>query len=189
MVISLLINSRSGLSIFISHIIAIAILFAVLIIVSFQMYSYYYSIRENTQNLVASSISQRISDIILGLYTTYKNSEFAPLQGKNITLSEIYLNIPEKISGNNYRISLQQHGDFWIDVDASEDSYHSERPYTSVRIETMGKPQKVYTYPIYNVVPVEVSGSVRKASKIKISYIRANENGEIRDFIIMERVL
>jgi len=184
-----LLGGKKGLSVFVSHIIAIAILFVVMIIISFQMYSYYFNLKENIQRSQATIVSQRIADVVFGLYTAYKDSDYTPEVGENLTLSEIYINLPEKIAGNNYEVSLQQHGDFWVDVNASESSYHNERPYTSVKIETMGKPQKVYNYPIYNIVPVEVSGSVRKATKIKISYIRANENGEIKDYIKLERIL
>ena len=182
-------NSKKGLSVFVSHVIAIAILFVVLIVISFQMYSYYYSIKGATQKSVSTLISREISNLILGLYTTYKNSMFTPSLGENETLAEIYMNIPEKIGGNSYEISLVQHGDFWIDANVAGSSSLSttERPYTSVRIKIMGKPSSIYTYPVYNVVPLIVSGSSKKSTRIKLSYIRENKDGLIRDYIIMER--
>ncbi len=179
---------RKGISVFISHILAIAILFAILIVVSTQVYSYYYSIKEESQRAQTTVLSQRVADNVFNLYTNYKDSDYEPEEGRNKTLSLVYINIPEKISGNNYILSLEQHGDLWIEGEMeNESSSDNERPYTFVRIEIEGKPSATYNYPIYNIVSVNVSGSVRRATKIKLSYVREKQSGELKDFLMMER--
>lgn len=180
-------TGRKGLSVFISHVLAIAILFVVLIVVSSQLYNYYYSIKEQSQQSQALVLSQRVADNVLTLYTNYKESDFEPPEGENRILSVTYVNIPEKISGNNYILSLEQHGDFWIEGGMeNESSSEDERSYTFVKVEIDGKPSATYTYPIYNVV-ANVIGSVRRTTKVKLSYIREKQSGELNDFIIMER--
>ncbi len=182
--------SSKGVSVFISHVIAIAILFVVMIGVSVEMYNYYFSVKEESQQSQARILSQRVADSVIRLYDNYRQSDYEPEEGKNTTLSEVYLNIPESISGNNYIISLENHGDLWIDGSlGDEESYQDDRPYTRVRIETEGKPSAVFVYPIYNVVSVEAGGSVRRATKIKLSYLRGMENGDVRDYVKMERFL
>lgn len=181
-------SGEKGISVFTSHVIAIAILFVILIVVSSSIFSYYYSIKEEVQASQAKALCQRIADNVLKLYTEYNRSDYRPWEGENDTLSEVYLNIPEKISGNGYTLSLRQRGDLWIEgTMENETAYKNERPYTSVRVDVEGNPSAVYSYPIYNMVLANVSGSVRKATVIKISYLREKESGEIRDYIIMER--
>ena len=177
---------KKGLSIFMSHILAIAILFVILAVVSTQLFTYYMNIREETQKSQALSISQRVAEAVLGLYTNYRKSDYEPEEGGNRTLSEVYLNLPDKISGRDYTLSLEQHEKFWVEGSMeNETSSKNERPYTSVKIEVGSS---VYTYPIYNIVSVNVSGSVKMADRIKISYIRKRENGETKDLITMERI-
>ena len=177
-----------GLSVFTSHILATAILFVILITVSSQMYAYYYNLKENVQRSESVVLSQRIANVIVKLHGIYKNSDLKPDAGENMTLSEIYLNIPKKISGNNYIIKLNQRSEFWIEASVSgERFFDEERPYTSIEIEIEGKPSSVYTYPVYNVATLNVSGSAKSPSgKIKISYVRKNYGGKIEDLVIME---
>ena len=172
-------SSGKGISVFTSHVIAIAILFAILIIIASGMYSYYYSVRGETQQSQARVLSKRIADNVISLYTTYKESDYDPYQ--NTTLSVVYVNIPEKISGSSYELSLEQHKDFWIEGDVENESSHdNERPYTFVKVET---DSFTHYQPIYNIISAKVSGSVRKATKVKLSYVR----GKGEDFIKMER--
>jgi|GEM_PF-1169566 len=182
-------TDKKGISIFISHVIAIAILFVIMILVSVQFYNYYYSVKNEVQESQAKVLSQRVANDVLNLYTNYKYSNYELKEGENKTLSEVYINIPEKISGNNYIISLEQHGEFWIEGGIEgESSSEEERPYMSVRVKIESKPLVTYDYPIYNLISANVSGSVRMATKIKLSYVRENENGVLKDYIIMERV-
>lgn len=179
-----------GISVFVSHIIAVAILFAVLMVVSVNLYGYYFDFKENIMSSQSKIVSDRIAENILKLYVNYKESDFVPIKNSNITLSEIYLNIPEKISGNNYKIYLEQRGELWIECDVEDEEFYSEDiPYTSVKIEVEGKPSKAFSYPIYNIVSAYVNGSAERASRIKLSYVRENHEDDIEDYILMERVL
>ncbi len=178
---------KKGVSVFISHVIAIAILFVVLTVVSSQLYSYYYDIKEESQRSQSRILSQKLSDNIITLYTNYKNSDYIPKEG-NETLSEIFVNVPDKISGNNYELSLISHSKLWVDgYFENETTYQNKRPYAMVRVETEGNPSNVFDYPIYNVI-IDLDGSVRRATKIRLSYVRENINGNKKDSIKLERI-
>lgn len=181
-------TGRKGISVFTSHVIAIAILFVVLVAASSSLYSYYHSLKENVQESQALAVSRSVAEAVLALYSEYSSSEFVPQEGRNETLSEVYINVPEKISGNTYTLSLLQHEEFWIDVAMeNETTYQNERPYTFVRVEADGMPSGVYEYPIYNIVGAKVSGSASQASTVKISYFRESKLGVIGDYITLER--
>lgn len=180
-------NGRKGISVFISHILAIAILFVIFIAVSVSMFDYYQGLREKVQESQAEILCWRVADNMIKLYTSYKTSDYEPEEGGNDTLSEIYLNIPEKISGSNYVLSLERHMEFWVDcIMENETQSQNERPYTLVKVETEN-PRNTYSYPVYNLALDNVSGSVEKTTRVKLYYLREKQDGELQDYIIMER--
>lgn len=180
---------KNGISVFTSHVIAIAVLFVILMAGATSIYSYYNSIRGEAQRSQALAVSQAVADAVLVLYNEYNLSTFEPAEGKNETLSEIYINVPEKISGNSYSLALRRHGEFWIETEVENETYYQdERPYTSVVVDVDGSSSATYEYPIYNTVSANVTGSASKSTTVKISYVREKFSGALRDYIVMERV-
>ena len=182
-------KKSKGISVFVSHILAIAILFVALVAVSSQMYGYYHSLKETALETQARILSQRISENVFKLYTNYKESDYEPRKDSNETMSEIYLNIPDKISGNNYVVSLENRQDLWVEGGFYGEEFYSDvMPYSSVVIDVEGNPSGTFRYPIYNLVSTKVNGSATRASRIKISYVRENSPEGTTDYIFMERV-
>ena len=181
-----------GISGFMSHVIAIAIAFVVLSMISVNMYDYYTNTVKETQKTQAKILGQKIGLSITKLYETFRNSDFEPNPGENFTFSELEITVPKQISGKAFSLELRENEDFWIWADIKVDGQDVKlreirKPSNRIFIQTFEEPETTFTFDLYNIeIPVE--GEFRQTDKVKFSYLRTNQNGKIKDKIIMERV-
>lgn len=180
-----------GISEYMSHVLAIAVAFVILGLVASSLYSYYKNVTLESQRSEARTLSERVGDEILKLYSKYEGSEVEPSEGQNVTLASSTIDTPEGIGGENYNLYLNTSKAYWVDAGLSSSSdlsvVQTKRPMAKVVVEVTGFPGKTYAYNLYNI-PINLTGSTSRPDKIKVTYIRENEGGNLTDTIRMERV-
>lgn len=179
--------SEKGISVFVSHVLAIGIAISILFIISTHFYSYYQQIVRQSQTIQGKRIAEEVSENLLKLYQIYEDSDFLPEQNK--TLGKLKLKIPEKISGRDYIIKLENRSEFWIHSDITVNGSNvsiksAERPFSKIVIQTEKIPKINLEYNLFNLeIPVE--GKVESSDHVILKYIRRNENGKKKDKILL----
>jgi hypothetical protein len=181
---------RKGISQYVSHILAIAIAFVILGLVTTNFYDYYRDVVQESQGAEASSLSERIGDEIITMYTQYNGNEKEPPKGGSITFASSTLSAPEKIGGSNYRIYLNSSKEHWINADLTTSgeisTIETKRPAAMIIVKT-GFPERTYVHRLYNI-EVDMNGSAQNPDKIELSYVRSKDSqGNITDTVILER--
>lgn len=182
--------SSKGISEFVSHILAIAIAFVILGIIASTMYNYYTSLVLESQSSEARSVSERIGDRVMEMYSKYDVKDVEPEPGKNLTLASATVDVPDGIAGRNYNIYLNSSKAHWINAElhstANISVIDTRRPTARILVEVTEFPERTYTYRLYNI-EINATGKVRRPDKINLKYVRENKGGNITDRVIMDR--
>lgn len=183
----------SGVSLYISHIFALAILLVAFGLVTLNMFNYYTAVSQEAQETQALLIAQAVAEEVVRLETLYRDSGARPeTNGTNITLARVFLDVPLRVSGKAYRIEMLPRQDLWllnnITVGGKKTSaLEEERPYSRIVITTEGLPSIAFTYNFYNVF-VKTEGSARNTDRIRLTYVRERVGGENVDKIVLTGV-
>ncbi|MBI4017343.1 MAG: hypothetical protein HY366_00145 [Candidatus Aenigmarchaeota archaeon] len=183
-------GTNKGVSLYVSHMLALALLLAAFGFVSIGITNYYKGVSEKGQEAQALVVSQLLAENIVKLEYLYKNSVAGlSTNGTNITLAELVLDVPQKISGKPYVVTLTGHQDFWIinNVTVSGENktiLQESRPQAQVTITTDGPPSITFSYNIYNVVAA-LEGSAQRTDRIKLTYMRELVSGVTTDRVVL----
>ena len=173
---------------------ALALLLAAFGLIAFNMIGYYTNVSEKSQEAQATIVAQTIASEIVEMERLYRNGGINPAEnGTNVTLAEVRLDVPQKISGKPYSIELQPRGELWVigNITASDGdrtTLEEERPYSRIVITTSGLPSITFTYNIFNVL-ILTEGSARNAGTIKLTYVRERvSTSSVSDKVVLSAV-
>jgi len=96
----------------------IVILFGVIILTAISAIAYNLYTTQ-LRNEIENNLKQmgiEISNNILRLYESGKDSEYSPAANESAKLVEINLNLPSQVSGRNYEIILSEANPVWIQI-------------------------------------------------------------------------
>lgn len=179
-----------GVSLYISHILGLALLLVAFGLITASMIGYYTNVSEQAQEAQALLVAQAMTEKVVELEVLYKDRGPTPTNsGSNITLAEVVMNVPAKISGKSYSIELLPRDDLWIINNISaggvaKGTLDEKRSYSRVVIKTDGPPSITFSYDMYNVV-AKTEGSARRTDAIKLSYVRTREGNATTDKVIL----
>ena len=176
---------KKGLSDYISHILAIAIAFIILGLVSSSMYDYYIEMTVESQRSEVEAMNEDIRNSIMNLYSEYRYKDIIPPENESEVLGEVEISLTPEIAGGRYRVELHSAEDEWIDftVKSIFETTTTEvtRPTARITTHVLDFPQRNYTSYLYNI-EINLEGNVTSPDDLRLEYVRKNE-GEIKDYI------
>lgn len=167
-----------------------AILFGVIILAAITALAYniYMTQLRNEIENNLKHIGIEVSNNILRLYDTGKNSKFIPEANKTAKLAEINLNLPSQVSGRNYEIILMEANPIWIQI--SNISVGGRTPASSVTLSgakiilrTTQSPKVTVEHEIPNV-DTPVQGMSENGLNSTLIYYRYDLDGSNKDTIV-----
>ena len=147
-----------GISLFFSYITAIIVSIIVISSITLIFFNIQKNITENQIKKDFVQLSNIISSKITLIYNSAEFSKYSKFSNNSIKLSEIKLNLPEKIGNRNYKISLSKNN-----------------LQTMIIIETVEDPIISIEYYIPNI-DINIQGDTFNPHNTKLKYIRYNEN-------------
>jgi len=164
-------GSKKGMSDYISHILVLVVAIVVLSIIGSTMHEFYVDLTLESQRSQSASLSRKIRNGILDMYSEHKGSGIMPDEGKSEVLFSAVIDTPERIGRSSYDIYLN--------------TTESDSPVEIV-LKTTSFPRETYRYDIYNI-DVNVTGKVANPEGVRLEYIRKNQGGSAEDLIRMSR--
>ncbi|QQG40290.1 MAG: hypothetical protein HYS81_02680 [Candidatus Aenigmatarchaeota archaeon] len=183
------VNSK-GLSMIISHVLGLALMIAAFAVVSVGMLGYFTTVSHETQEAQASLVARAVAEEIVKMETLYRDSDTRPTQNNtNVTLADVYMDVPLRISGHAYSIEFFPRSDLWVVSNATinglvETPLSEDRPYSKMRIQTEGSAAITLDYDIYNIF-AKTEGSAGHTDRIRLRYTRSLLQGALTDSIIL----
>ncbi|MEM5766048.1 MAG: hypothetical protein QW423_00140 [Candidatus Aenigmatarchaeota archaeon] len=135
-------------------------------------------------------LALEVSNNILKIYETGKNSKYYPMLGESAKLAEVNLNLPPRISGRNYEIFLISSSPIWIQISNLTVGGRSPAapiitsPGAKIILKTTQSPEVMVEQEVPNV-DVLFQGRIENGLNSTLSYYRANINNTIKDFITL----
>ncbi|MEM5829788.1 MAG: hypothetical protein QW040_01390 [Candidatus Aenigmatarchaeota archaeon] len=135
-------------------------------------------------------LALEISNNILKLYESGKNSKYSPMPNEIAKLAEINLNLPPRISGRNYEIFLISSSPIWIQISSltiggiSPATQIITSPGAKIILRTTQFPEVVVEQEVPNI-DVLVQGKIENGLNSTLLYYRSNLDNRIKDFITL----
>jgi hypothetical protein len=131
-----------------------------------------------------------ISNNILKLYESGKNSKYSPKLNETAKLAEVDLNLPSRVSGRNYEAFLIVANPIWVQIsnltigNVPPAASVITSPGTKIILRTTQSPEVTVEQEVPNV-DVLVQGKIENGLNSKLSYFRCNFNNTIKDYIVL----
>jgi len=179
-----------GVSNFITY--AITILLGFLIVTTFSLLIYGYYDRVSKSNIESSLKQLCIQTVIsiIDLYNKGEESDVNPENSSSIILSEIDLNYPDRVSGNNFEVELVSSPGIWnaiLNLTIDNESTEIKKETSSgakIIARTTQRPFVSHEYDIPNI-PIVLQGKFKSGENDTLRLVRYNYNGNIQDVIIL----
>ncbi|MEM5879510.1 MAG: hypothetical protein QXU74_03400 [Candidatus Aenigmatarchaeota archaeon] len=169
-----------------------AILFGIIILAAISVVAYNLytdqlkSEIENNLNQIGTGISNNI----LKLYESGRNSKFSPGVNDIAKLGEIDLKLPAQVSGRNYEVILVMANPIWIQISniSIEGKPPAAQVITSPGVKIILRTTQSPIVEVEREVPnvdVFVQGRSENGLNSTLRYYRYNLNGTLKDSIVM----
>jgi len=169
----------------------IAVLFGVvvLITISATAYNLYNTQLSGEVENNLKQIGVGISNNIMKLYDTGKQSKYSPGTNQSAKLSEINLKLPSQVSGRNYEVIFVEANPIWIQISNISISGLSPAsvitgPGAKIILRTTQTPKITVEQEIPNV-DIPIQGKSENGLNSTLAYYRYSLNGAIKDKILI----
>ncbi len=178
-----------GESHFVEYTLVILLSVVMIVGVTLLAFSFYRSISDSEIKQELRQISAQVSDNVVKLYDVAKSSRASPGNYTSMLISEVNLNLPDKVSNNNYEIFLVSASQLTplislVTIDGTNVSTIISNSNARVVGRTNGDPEVEVEYDIPNI-DVSVQGKARNGQNTTLRYYKYNINGTIRDMIVL----
>jgi hypothetical protein len=169
----------------------IAVLFGVvvLIAISATAYNLYNTQLSGEVENNLKQIGVDISNNIMRLYDTGKQSKYSPGTNQSAKLSEINLKLLSQVSGRNYEVIFVEANPIWIQISNISISGSSPAsvitvPGAKIILRTTQTPKITVEQEVPNI-DIPIQGKSENGLNSTLAYYRYNLNGVIKDKILL----
>lgn len=169
----------------------LTILFSVLVVISISalVYTFYRASIEREVKGELKQLAIQTSDAVIKLYDTSKASKVLPSNYSSMMISEVKLNLPERVAKRNYEMLLISANPIWtsvseITIDGQNVSSVKRTPGAKIVARTTQDPVVEIEYDMPNI-DVAVQGRSENGANDVLKYFRYNYNTTIYDTVIL----
>ena len=168
------------------------VFFGIIILAAISIIAYNFYMNQ-LKSEIENSLKQLgvdISNNILKLYESGKNSKYSPKLNETAKLAEVDLNLPSRVSGRNYEAFLIVANPIWVQIsnltigNVPPAASVITSPGTKIILRTTQSPEVTVEQEVPNV-DVLVQGKIENGLNSKLSYFRCNFNNTIKDYIVL----
>jgi len=167
------------------------VLFGVMILAAITAVAYnlYSTQLKNEIENNLKQIAVDVSNNILRLYETGKNSQYSPGINESVKLVDVDLKLPSQVSGKNYEIILTEANPLWthvsnITIDGSAAVSVITSPGAKIILRTTQSPVITVEQEVPNI-DVPVQGRSENGLNTTLAYYRYNPDGNIKNKIVL----
>ena len=168
----------------------VTLLSVVLIIgITLLAFSFYRTINENEIKQELRQISAQVSDNVVKLYDTARSSKAQPANYTSVLISEVDLNLPNKVANKNYDVVLVSASQLTplitlVTIDGANVSTIISNSNARVIGRTDSDPDVEVEYDIPNI-DISVQGKASNGQNTTLRYYKYNINGTVYDTIVL----
>lgn len=168
-----------------------AIIFGVIILAAISVLAYNLYMNQ-LRNEIENNLEQlgtEVSNNILKLYETGRNSKYSPDSNMSARLANVDLNLPSQVSGRNYEIVLMEANPVWVQISNITiggwvPTSVVTLPRAKVILRTIQSPIVTVEHEIPNI-DANVQGNSENGLNSTLVYYRYDLNGIKRDTIVL----
>ena len=164
--------------------------FSIVTVFSTLIYGYYDQVLKSSIITSLKQVAMQTSVSIVELYDLANENDVIPEISSSITLSNIYLNYPDEVSGKNFEVELTSSPGIWSFVTniTIDDEIAEIKKETSsgakIIAKTTQRPFVSYEYNFPNL-PIILQGKFSSGENDTLRLVRYNYNGVVEDRIIL----
>jgi len=170
---------------------ALSVLFSVIILIAVAgiIYSFYKNAQLRDAQRSLDEVALQVSNSILKIYQQGKQSPSSPANSTSILIASVNLNLPTKISNQNYEIDLLRINPIFTSlinftVNGINVTPSIQTSGAKIVAKTLESPEISVTKDLPNI-DVNVQGSVFNGRNGTLKYYRYNYNGTLYDKIVL----
>lgn len=178
-----------GVAVLTEYVLTIALSVLVFISIVALAYTFYRQTLESEIRAELRQVALQTSDSIVKLYSAAKFSGASPSNGTSILLSELDLNLPQRVAQRNYKLSLQALPSAIpvvtsILIDGKNISFAREISGAKIVAKTTEDPFIAQDVILPNI-DVITQGSFESGGNATLRYYRYNFNGTLLDTVAL----